>query len=70
MTTAAAPAPARSGRAATSTPSSASGSTCWSTSSCSPGCRSAWSGLSGDDVYRTILPALGIALLVGNLFYF
>ena len=27
-------------------------------------------GLSGDDVYQTILPALGIELLVGNVFYF
>ena len=27
-------------------------------------------GLSGDDVYQTILPALGIGLLIGNLFYF
>ena len=27
-------------------------------------------GLSGDDVYETILPALGIQLLVGNIFYF
>jgi AGZA family xanthine/uracil permease-like MFS transporter len=27
-------------------------------------------GLSGDDVYQTILPALGIQLLVGNVFYF
>ena len=27
-------------------------------------------GLSGDDVYQTILPALGLGLLIGNLFYF
>src|SRR6476661_2109481 len=27
-------------------------------------------GLSGSDVYQTILPALGIQLLVGNVFYF
>jgi AGZA family xanthine/uracil permease-like MFS transporter len=27
-------------------------------------------GLGGDDVYQTILPALGIGLLVGNVFYF
>jgi AGZA family xanthine/uracil permease-like MFS transporter len=27
-------------------------------------------GLSGDDVYQTILPALGAGLLLGNLFYF
>ena len=27
-------------------------------------------GMSGDDVYQTILPALGIGLLVGNVFYF
>ena len=27
-------------------------------------------GISGGDVYQTILPALGIGLLVGNVFYF
>ena len=27
-------------------------------------------GMSGDDVYQTVLPALGIGLLVGNVFYF
>jgi AGZA family xanthine/uracil permease-like MFS transporter len=27
-------------------------------------------GISGDDVYQTILPALGIELLIGNVFYF
>ena len=27
-------------------------------------------GLSGEDVYQTILPALGLGLLIGNLFYF
>jgi adenine/guanine/hypoxanthine permease len=27
-------------------------------------------GLSGADVYQTVLPALGIGLLVGNVFYF
>jgi len=26
--------------------------------------------ISGDDVYQTILPALGIELLIGNIFYF
>jgi AGZA family xanthine/uracil permease-like MFS transporter len=27
-------------------------------------------GMSGEDVYQTILPALGLGLLVGNVFYF
>jgi AGZA family xanthine/uracil permease-like MFS transporter len=27
-------------------------------------------GIPGDDVYQTILPALGLGLLVGNVFYF
>ena len=27
-------------------------------------------GLGADDVYQTILPAVGLGLLVGNLFYF
>src|SRR5918997_5543229 len=27
-------------------------------------------GMSGEDVYQTVLPALGIGLLVGNVFYY
>jgi AGZA family xanthine/uracil permease-like MFS transporter len=27
-------------------------------------------GIAGEDVYQTILPALGVELLIGNLFYF
>ena len=60
----------RSGRVGTSTRSSDSSSTCWSTSSCSPACASFVVNIPADDVNGTILPALGIELLVGNLFYF
>ena len=57
------------GSAATPTRSSASASTSWSTSWCSAGLCSAWSRCRRADVFGMILPALGIALLIGNVYY-
>ena len=40
-------------------------STCW----CSRACASAWSNIPGADVFGLILPALGVPLPLGNLYY-
>ena len=59
----------RGGPRATPTPPSASASTSWSTCSSSARCASACSGCRPDNVYGTIVPALGIQLLIGNVYY-